>query len=233
MGWFSDFFSDPIGTVSNTVAEVSHAITAPVVDPFDRGDIKAKDVAIAASIAAGAPYLGSLGEAAGLAEVTSAGTSAGLFPDLAAGQISAGGYSLATEVAGFKDAEAALAIGGSPNPLANYPGSGIMTAPGGPSFNDYFKAGNSAINLVGAAAKLQKVSNMNASTPNAQNLIAQNLDVAPTPAGLTGSPVVATTPTGPVMAPTGKTPMLDQKTLMIIAGASVALYFLWQYKKGA
>lgn len=247
MGWFSDFFSNPVGTIVDTVSNpvesvigLTQAVTAPIVDPFDRGDIKAKDVATAAALAGGAYYLGSLGEAAGLAEVTSAGTSSGLFPDLAAGQVSSTGYSLATEIAGFQDAEAALAAGGSPNPLANFPGTGTISAPGGPSFNDYFKTGSSAINLAGAAAKLSTVNRfqealkMNSSTPNAQNLLAQNMDIAATPAGLTGSPVVATTPTGPVMAPSKTAPMMDKQTVMIIAGAGLALYFLWQYKtKGA
>lgn len=243
MGWFSDFIGNPLGTVTNTLVDVSHAITAPVVDPFDRGDIKAGDVAKAAAVAAGAyygaPYLGSLGEASGLAEVTSAGTSAGLFPDLAAGQISTTGYTAAGEIAGFADAEAARAAYDTNAGIADYFKSTGANAPGGPSFNDYLRTGTSVVNLAGAGVKLAGVNQLNErlkmtnSTPNAQNLIGQTLDIAPTPAGLTGSPVVATTPTGPVMAPTKQNGMMDQKTMMIVLGAAAAMYFLWQYKKGA
>lgn len=208
MGWLDSFFSNPVGAVTDALDTVVSAVT----DPFERGDIKAKDVATAAALATGGVYLGSLGEAAGLAEVTSAGTSAGLFPDLAAGEIAA---------------TTASAL------------PAVTEAAGGPSFTDYLKTGSSVVNLGSAGLKLAGVAQLNErlkmtnTTPNAQNLVAQNLDIAPTPSGLTGAPVVATTPTGPVMAPTAQAGMMDQKSMMILLGAGVALYFLWQYKKGA
>ena len=218
MGWFSDI----VNTVGDAVQQVVDT-AVHVVDVAARNPVETAAVVVAAPYAleyataeAGAASLAPVSDAVALTpeQILAKSIPAAVAPELSAAQVS---QMITTEQAGALASESFL-------PSSTLTAGQIATGV------------NTGLNLATAGVKLATVANtgkiMNASTATADGLTGA-LASSPiqTPSGL-----MTTTPNGAIVAgtsvPATNGMMLDQQSMMVIAGAAIGLYFLSKYAKG-
>lgn len=209
MGWFSDFISNPIGTIGETGQSIIDTVKEKPVE--------------SALLAAGAYYgYGALG-------ATAEGGAAALAPvsdaiAVPVTEIAGSGYTtLGTSNAGY----GALEFGSGGPSLGSV--ATTSAASSAVTAKDVLSGVNTGLNLATAGVKLaglQQLTDarkMNATQPtgNIGNLIG--------PSPISTNEVQATTPQGPVLTATSQSALSNQN-MMIIAGAIVGLFLLWKYK---
>ena len=218
MGWFSDI----VNTVGDAVQQVVDT-AVHVVDVAARNPVEKAAFVVAAPYAleyataeAGAASLAPVSDAVALTpeQILAKSIPAAVAPELSAAQVS---QMITTEQAGALASESFL-------PSSTLTAGQIATGV------------NTGLNLATAGVKLATVANtgkiMNASTATADGLTGA-LASSPiqTPSGL-----MTTTPNGAIVAgtsvPATNGMMLDQQSMMVIAGAAIGLYFLSKYAKG-
>jgi hypothetical protein len=216
MGWFSDIVNTVGDAVQQVVDTVDHAINVAADHPVE-----------AAALAAGGYYgYGALTAESGAAALAPVSDAVALTPEqILAKSIPETVSTYGAGNAGFEYVAPAVT---SPTVTSESFLSNVTT-------KDVLTATNTGLNLATAGVKLATVANtgkiMNANTVTADGLTGA-LATSPiqTPSGL-----ITTTPQGAVVA--GATApangmMLDQQSMMVIAGAAIGLYFLSKYAKG-
>lgn len=230
MGWFSDI----VNTVSDAVQQVVDT-AVHVVDVAARNPIETAAVVVAAPYAF--EYATAEAGASALAPVSDA---VALTPEqILAKSIPETVSTYGAGNAGFEfAAPTELTAAQASQMIAAEQSAAQVTSESflpNLSAKDVLTATNTGLNLATAGVKLATVANtgkiMNASTATANGLTGA-LATSPiqTPSGL-----ITTTPQGAVVA--GATApangmMLDQQSMMVIAGAAIGLYFLSKYAKG-
>lgn len=218
MGWFSDIVNTVGDAVQQVVDTASHA-----VDVATRHPVETAAVVVAAPYAfeyataeAGAGSLAPVSDAIALTpeQILAKSIPAAVAPELTAAQ--------ASQMISAEQASAVASESFLPSSL---------------SAKDVLTATNTGLNLATAGVKLSTVANtgkiMNASTATANGLTGA---LAPSPIQ-TPSGLITTTPQGAVVAgattpATTNGMMLDNQSMMVIAGAAIGLYFLSKYAKG-
>lgn len=218
MGWFSDIVSGVGDAVQSVVDTTTHAIDVATRHPVET-----------AALVVAAPY------AYEAATATAATGSLAPVSDAIA---------LTPEQILAKSIPSDVGIYGAGNAGFEFAApSAVSTAPVSESFlsnvtaRDVLTATNTGLNLAGTGLKLAALSNtgklmtLNNATANG---LTGALGISPiqTPSGL-----ITTTPNGPVVAgtsvPATAAPMmLDQQSMMVIAGAVLGLFLLTKYAKG-
>ena len=209
MGWFSDFISNPIGTIGETGQSI--------IDTVKEKPLESALVAAGAYYGYGALGATAEGGAAALAPVSDAIA-------VPVTEIAGSGYTtLGTSNAGY----GALEFGAGGPAVGGI--ASTSTVASAVTAKDILTGVNTGLNLATAGVKLaglQQLSSagkMNATQPtgNLGNLIG--------PSKIDTVEVQATTPQGPVMTSASQGAMSNQN-LMIAAAAAVGLYLLWKYK---
>jgi hypothetical protein len=213
MGWFSDFVSNPVGTVvDNVTAFVSNPIdttNAAIQSTLDFGQNHAvESAAIVAAVATGQPEFA-------MTDATAESGAAALAPvsDAVAVPVS--------QIAPWAPASSNAAFDAA---LAN--------SSQGLSWGQAASNTAAGLNLATSATKLSMLGKtMNASTPTANGLTG-GLAASPiqTPGGL-----ITTTPQGPVtagpVAASGGFMGMDTQTLIVIAFAAGTIWYLTKHTK--
>lgn len=205
MGWFSNFISDPIGTIGNT--------GQTIIDTVKEHPIEA------AALAAGG-YYGATALAGSEALATTAAVSEGT--------------AAATELGTLEASTAGLSgidlggVGGSPATWTNATSAGISNySTAGWTAGQIASTVTSGLNLATSAAKLGAISKMN--TPTTSGLTSA-LSSGPSTVVTTpnGPEAVATQGIGASTAQPSQG--MDTQTIFVIAAAAAAIWFI--LKKG-
>lgn len=212
MGWFSDFISNPIGTIGDTGQKVIDTVKENPVE--------------SALIAAGGYYaLGAATAESGLAALAPVEDAIAV----PVSEIAGSGYvDLGASNAGYGALE--FGAGGPSVGSISTSTAAAVTA------KDILSGVNSGLNLATAGVKLAGLQQLTSSTGKMNSTLpASGIPSASTLGGLIGpSPVStaevqATTPAGAVLTPTSQAAVSNQN-MMIVAAAAVGLFLLWKYK---
>jgi len=216
MGWFSDFFSNPIETLGETGQKV--------IDTVKEKPVESALLATGAYYGYGALAASAEGGAAALAPVSDAIA-------VPVSEIAGTGYvDLGVSNAGY----GALEFGaGGPSV-----GSIATTATTAVTAKDILSGVNSGLNLATAGVKLAGLQQLTSSTGKMNSTLpASGIPSASTLGGLIGPSnintpeVQATTPAGAVLTPTAQASAANQnQNMMVLAAAAVGLFLLWKYK---
>lgn len=225
MGWFSDIVNTVGDAVQQVVDTVDHAINVAADHPVE-----------AAALAAGGYYgYGALTAESGAAALAPVSDAVALTPEQILAKsipesITSVSSAVTPELTAAQASQMIAAEQASSVASESFLPSSTLTA------GQIATNVNTGLNLATAGVKLATVANtgkiMDASTATANGLTSA-LATSPiqTPSGL-----ITTTPQGAVVAgataPVTNGMMLDQQSMMVIAGAAIGLYFLSKYAKG-
>jgi hypothetical protein len=207
MGWFSDFVSNPIGTLGDTGQSIIDTVKEHPIET--------------AAIAAGG-YYGATALAGSEAMATTAAVSEGAVTATELG-------SLEASTAGLSGIDLG-GVGGSPATWTNATSAGISNySTSGWTAGQIASAVSSGLNLATSAVKLGTVSKMNSSTPTTSGLL-NSLGTGPSTVVTTpnGPEAVATQAIGATTAQPSQG--MDTQTIFVIAAAAAAIWFI--LKKG-